>query len=54
MKKLDLSQMESLQGKGAHACNLMAIGMGGAGAFNAGIGLGAAIFGLGCYLYSMP
>ena len=54
MKKLNLSQMENLQGKGPHACNITSYILGGAGVFNAGVGLGAAIFGLGCYLYSMP
>ncbi|WP_300684922.1 hypothetical protein [Chryseobacterium sp.] len=53
MKTLNVSQMENLQGGSIHQCNITAIVAGGVGALIPAIGVGAAIWGLGCYLYSM-
>ncbi|MFC4381284.1 MULTISPECIES: hypothetical protein [Chryseobacterium] len=53
MKKLNVSQMENLQGGNIHQCNIAAIAAGGVGAFIPAVAVGASIWALGCYLYSM-
>ncbi|MCL1680601.1 hypothetical protein M2T92_16300 [Elizabethkingia miricola] len=51
MKKLDLTQMENLQGNGKDACTISTYGIAGIGAFVPAIGFGAAVYAIGCYLY---
>ncbi|WP_312991497.1 hypothetical protein [Chryseobacterium flavum] len=53
MKKLNVSQMEDLQGGSIRNCNITAIIAGGVGAIIPAVGVGAGIWALGCYLYSM-
>ncbi|AZA78761.1 hypothetical protein EG347_15240 [Chryseobacterium sp. G0186] len=53
MKKLNVSQMEDLQGGSVHQCNITAIIAGGVGAFIPAIAVGASVWALGCYLYAM-
>ena len=51
MKKLEISQMENLQGGTVKGCYLVAAGLGVAAAFYGPIAGGAAIFAFGCTLY---
>ncbi|MBP2618727.1 hypothetical protein [Chryseobacterium jejuense] len=53
MKKLNVSQMENLEGGSIHQCNLTAMVAGGVGAFIPAVAVGASIWAIGCYLYAM-
>lgn len=51
MKKLEISQMENLQGGSPKTCNLIAGALAFGGAINPAIGATAGLFALGCLLY---
>lgn len=51
MKKLDLKQMENLQGNGRKACEGSSILVVGLTGFHPALGLGAAVYAFGCWLY---
>ncbi|ATL44144.1 hypothetical protein CQS02_12970 [Elizabethkingia miricola] len=51
MKKLDLKQMENLQGNGRKACEGSSILVAGLTGFHPALGLGAAVYAFGCWLY---